>query len=583
MTIDRPIARRPLRSPDDPKAAVPDFAPEVVVLPKGHRESKRSLPLPIDIVFERDVAIRVRDGAVLRADVYRPRGQTDLPSLVAWSPYGKKGGSSSLADFPFRMGVPASAVSGLERFEGPDPAYWCAQGYAIVNPDPRGIGRSDGDFSFWGTQEGQDGADVVDWVGGQEWSNGKVGLTGNSWLAILQYFIAAQQPRHLAAIAPWEGLSDLYRDDVLRGGIPATAFNRSVIDGLSGLGQAEDVPAMVALHPLMDDYWDDKIPAFDRIDVPAYVVASWTNPIHTRGTLDAFERIASAEKWLRVHDSMEWPDYYRPASVAELTAFFDHFLRGAPNGWADTPRIRVSVLGPRKQNTVGRVEASWPPTGEAVELFLDGADGSLRQTVPMASASRYDSDHGHAAFTMRFDRDMELLGYSAVDMWVEAPDAEDMDLYVQIRRLDRHGRVSMSEPLPLPRLLYRFLDLVRRVGRFDNVAMFFRGPTGRLRVSHRALDATRSTPLVPVHTHTASSPIPRGEIVRVQIPFWPAGMRFRAGESLQLVVSGVDTNPPFVEDPTPVSSGVNVGLHVIHTGGERPSVLRLGLRPAPQP
>lgn len=82
------------------------------------------------------------------------------------------------------MGISQKKLSELQKFEGPDPAYWCNHGYAIINPDPRGVCKSEGDIYQWGTQEGADGADVIDWVGEQEWCNGKVATTGNSWLAI---------------------------------------------------------------------------------------------------------------------------------------------------------------------------------------------------------------------------------------------------------------------------------------------------------------------------------------------------------------------------------------------------------------
>jgi uncharacterized protein len=103
-------------------------------------------------------------------------------------PYGKQGGRGNqvLDDFPFRMGVPLRKVSELQKWEGPDPAYWVKYGHAVINPDPRGVGKSGGNIYQFGTQEGRDGADIVDWVGEQPWCSGKVALSGNSYLAISQ-------------------------------------------------------------------------------------------------------------------------------------------------------------------------------------------------------------------------------------------------------------------------------------------------------------------------------------------------------------------------------------------------------------
>lgn len=107
---------------------------------------------------------------------------------------------------PFRLGLPFSTSSGLESFEGMDPAEWIPRGYAIVNCDSRGSWKSQGDH--WAApdrQAGIDGYDVIEWITSQSWSNGKVVMAGNSRLSTVQYFVAAERPPGLACIAPWEG------------------------------------------------------------------------------------------------------------------------------------------------------------------------------------------------------------------------------------------------------------------------------------------------------------------------------------------------------------------------------------------
>lgn len=81
-------------------------------------------------------------------------------------------------------------------------------------------GDSEGDIRYWGTAEGRDGYDAIEELAKLPWSNGKIGLAGNSWLAMSQYYIAAEEPPHLAAIAPLEGLADGFREESFRGGIP---------------------------------------------------------------------------------------------------------------------------------------------------------------------------------------------------------------------------------------------------------------------------------------------------------------------------------------------------------------------------
>ncbi|KAK4899959.1 hypothetical protein LTR27_002721 [Elasticomyces elasticus] len=171
-------------------------------------------PLTSDIQLEHDVQVIARDGARLYMDVYRPvEWQEKVPAILSWSPYGKK--YSALDMLPMTIWhscVKRSDLSGLEKFEGLDPATWCPKGYAIISVDARGAGNNDGHIGVLGSQEAEDGYDVVEAVAKLPWCNGRVGMAGNSYLAISQWFIAAQQPPSLKAIAPWEGLSDLYRE-----------------------------------------------------------------------------------------------------------------------------------------------------------------------------------------------------------------------------------------------------------------------------------------------------------------------------------------------------------------------------------
>lgn len=564
-------AFRTAKPATDPNGRYPGFKPGTTTLTAGTVVKPGARPLACDIIFERDLAVALRDGTVVYVDVLRPAGGTDLPAVVAWSPYGKEEGNQLLDDFPFRAGVAKDAVSGLQKWEAPDPAYWCAHGYAIVNPDARGAYGSQGDVYFFGTQEGRDGCDVVEWVAAQGWCNGKVGLAGNSWLAIAQWFIAAERPPHLAAIAPWEGLNDLYRHDLVRGGIPDAGFNESIVQATYGPGRVEDLPAMVARYPLMNAYWEDKAAALEKVDVPAYVVASWTNFLHTPGTFEGFERIASAEKWLRVHNTMEWPDFYRPENQDDLRRFFDRYLRGLENGWETTPRVRLSVLDPDRTDVVDRPETEWPPARtEYRSLYLDASSGRLSPTAPTAEASvRYvaDDGKGRAVFTMTCDRDMELVGYLKLRLWVEAAGADDMDVFVKVQKLDRRGRILPSPVMPPPNPLLR--KLTRRLvplGLKPLTLMYFTGAKGRIRVSHRALDQKRSTAWAPYLTHAAEERLASGDVVPVDIAVTPLGMRWRAGEQLRVIVAGYDLSPVAMKGVAPVKT-LNRGAHVIHTGG----------------
>lgn len=529
----------------------------MTTLAKGTTLIDGGLPLPCDIFFERDVAVTLRDGTIIYVNVFRPVRGTELPAIIAWSPYGKQVPQGPGA------GVLASALSGLQKFEGPDPAYWCNHGYAIVNPDSRGAYSSNGDIHFWGSVDASDGYNVIEWVAAQDWCNGKVGMSGNSWLAIAQWFIAAERPPHLAAIAPWEGVSDLYRQDVVRGGIQNIGFSEMITSGLRGKNRIEDVPTMVRKYPLMNPYWEEKIAKLEKITVPAYVVASWTHDLHTLGTFEGFRRIWSKNKWLRVHETMEWPDYYTPENVEDLRRFFDRYLKGIKNNWEETPRVRLSVLDPGGIGQVNRPENEWPlARTQYQKLFLDASTGTLSpDPVTQESLTHYraDDNKGQAVFTIRFDKDTELTGYIKLRLWVEADGADDMDLFALVQKLDAQG-----DPLTAPTI--------------PGVLPDYLGPNGRLRVSHRQLDPQRSTPWLPYQTHRFEEILKAGQIVPVDISIWPTGMLWHPGEQLRVIVAGY--NPvPFHIPGIPPPTVRNKGEHIIHTGGKFDSYLLVPMVP----
>jgi len=254
-----------------------------------------------DMLIERDVAVPMRDGKKLYADVIRPEGKTGLPVIVTYSPYGKHGLKKFL--FSKAAGVPEGSVSKYAVWEGPDPAYFVKHGYAVVNADARGSWYSEGDLTVWSEQEAQDGCDLIEWAAAQPWSSGKVGMSGVSYLAIVQWRIAALNPPHLAAINPWEGWSDCYRERSYHGGIPETKMVPWAQWSSSfSLTRSEELVEVAKQHPLLDDYWKGKAADLPNIRVPAYVVADWGDQgLHTRGTIEGFRQASSQHKWLEVH------------------------------------------------------------------------------------------------------------------------------------------------------------------------------------------------------------------------------------------------------------------------------------------
>ncbi|MCU1734258.1 MULTISPECIES: CocE/NonD family hydrolase [unclassified Pseudomonas] len=550
------------------------FEPGTRTLKAGFQVAPPFRPLPVDIVFEKDVAVTLRDGVTIYVDVFRPAGTEQVPVIVAWSPYGKGQGTSASVMGVFGLvGLSNSVVSGLAKFEAPDPAYWCAQGYAICNPDVRGGVDSEGDSVLWDRQEGRDCHDLIEWLAEQSWCTGKVGMSGTSYLAVSQWFTAAEQPKHLAAINPWEGVSDVYRDLVMRGGMPDVGFAGLLQNGsFFGKNQKEDILSEAQRYPLINPLWADKIPEFDRITVPAFVVASYSNTLHTAGTFRGWRRIASADKWLRIHNSQEWPDYYDEANVEDLRRFFDRYLKDVDNGWEQTPRVRYAVHDFQGGDRLNVPAEAFPPKEVvSTKLYLDGGARTLSPTAPGAEVpATYDvgANPDVVSFIARFDQETVMVGYPKAHLWVEARGADDMDLFVLIQKLDKFG--TPLQQFTAPNQSARIHDLTDH----GATVLRYKGSDGRLRVSTRHLDEVLTTDDVPAHTFDRVETLSPGEIVAIEIDLLPIGWAFHPGEQLRFIISSRNlsgTLMPGIAEYT----GANNGQHVIHTGGRYTSYLQL--------
>ncbi|MFB7652419.1 MULTISPECIES: CocE/NonD family hydrolase [unclassified Streptomyces] len=569
----------PLEPGIDRYGVLSHFEPGTRTLEAGFQIAPPFKPLPVDIVLEKDVAVTLRDGATIYVDVLRPASAEKVPVIVAWSPYGKGQGTSPSVMGVFNLvGLDNGIMSGLAKFEAPDPAYWCAQGYAICNPDIRGVANCEGDSVLWDRQEGRDCYDLIEWLAVQDWCTGKVAMSGTSYLAVSQWFTAAEQPPHLAAINPWEGVSDVYRDLVMRGGLPDHGFARQLRDySFWGNGSKEDIIAEADRYPLMNELWENKIPQFENINVPAYVVASYSNTLHTAGTFRAWRRMASEDKWLRIHNSQEWPDYYDETNREELRRFFDRFLKDEDNGWEETPRVRYSLLDLQGGDQVNIPADQFPPAEVTpTKYYLDGRSRTLGTTAPVDGASAgytLGSNPDEVSFVTRFDKETVLVGYPKAHLWVEAEGADDMDLFLLVQKLDAYG--TPLQQFTVPNQSARIHDVTERGGSI----LRYKGTDGRLRVSMRHLDEKLSTDDVPAHCFDRVEKLSPGEVVDVEIDLLPVGLTFYPGEQLRLVISGrslLGTMMPGIREYTPAESG----QHIIRTGGEHASYLQLPVKTA---
>ncbi|MBQ9031425.1 MAG: CocE/NonD family hydrolase [Parasporobacterium sp.] len=535
-----------------PRDRVVDYCLET---PLNHR----TYDVNEDIICKQDEEIVLRDGTKIYADIYLPKGAGKVPVIVSWSFFGKRPWEQPFN--PMRpMGVPTGTVSDCCKFEAADPMYWCYQGYAVANVDPRGITNSEGDLQCFGYQEGQDGADFVEWCAEQEWCSGKVGLFGNSGVGMSQWRIAAERPPHLACIAPWEATGDMYRESLKEGGINGT-FPAFIVYGARGYNYIDNMVAMAVKEPLVTSpYWQDKIPDFTKIRIPVYCCVN-PNHFHCHGTWDGFNKIRSQKKWMRVHQSFEWPDTYAPENLEDLKRFFDRYLKDIHNGWEITPRIRMEVMdvGELRHQT-GRPEERFPMERTVYKnLYLDALSGTAGETpVSQESQVSYQAADGEANFTYTFPEDTEINGYMRLKLFVEVKNNTDTDLFVNIKKDSTTGE----------ELAVTIFGSERHPGAW-----------GKMRVSLRHTDESKSNGYEPYYTYDREEKLEEGQIVPVEIAINPYGRFWHKGQKLRIQVAGRYIRDPWFE-PLGWNSINQEGDEVIlHTGGQYESCLTIPVIP----
>jgi len=547
-----------------------------------------------DVDCEYDVEIPISRGYSLTANVFRSRKRTQSqaidPVIMCAHPYDNHLtpalGKTPLGGPPqqYRLipqGRPLPRFSKLTSWESPDPNFWVAAGYTLVNLNLPGYANSGGPASVISTRQGADYREAIEWVGRQEWCTGAVGLLGVSYLAISQFQAAAsphtsEGPSALKCIVPWEGMTDVYRDVACPGGVTGSGFlnfwwHTEVKEALSQsveefLRIEEAIPAeMIRVHPLLDAYWEDKAIDLEKIDVPMLVCGSFSDhELHTRGSHRAFERAGSAKKWLYTHRGGKWSEFYSQEAHALIKDFMDQFLRGASNQFETAKPVRLEVRSSRDQVHAVRWEDEWPLARTSYRKLYLGEKGLQAESLDRESELTYSGKRGSAEFDFEFAEDTELSGFMNLRLWLEARpnDAggdcpDDMIVCVTVDKIDRSGRSV------------RFNGTV---GISDDVVT-----RGYIRASRRELDPKRSTPWRFEFSGRSEQPLSPGEVVPVDLTLQPSATFFSRGERLRLVVASYEVcpSPVFTKD-----LGINTGTHVLHCGGNYDAHLSVPVIPA---
>ena len=384
----------------------------------------------LGIHSESDTEIPMRDGVVLRANLWRPAGAFNGPAIVTRTPYGKPAG-------------------GFDRY--------VRAGYAVVAQDVRGRYTSDGEFRVFtdpGNTEGEDGYDTVEWVAAQPWCNGCVGTMGTSYPAWLQWELASRRPPHLLAMCAcsippeatdvdWWGafrpgrrinwwLNSIAPDLRRRAGWPpphTPAEARHIWDTIEQgrwLGLLPWIDIARHLPPPLDRFAREWLldpgrkrwrfaEAHAEIEVPNFDVTGWYDHCFSLMHLPGMQRSGRTVKARRQTRAIVGPyahntlgkrvcndvDFGRQAELdldGMKIRWFDHWLKGVENGVDREPPVRYFVMG----SCVWKHAETWPPPGNAHSTFYLGGgghangpsgDGTLRESASSDSApDRYSYD-----------------------------------------------------------------------------------------------------------------------------------------------------------------------------------------------
>lgn len=479
-------------------------------------------PAPAGVTRTADVPVPMRDGVVLRVDVYLPAGEGPWPVILCAHPYGKDRlpapGRPSVQYRLFRQPEPIT-LSAWTSWEAPDPGHWCPRGYVVVNCDLRGCGHSDGDADPLGPVEAKDCHDLVEWAGTQPWSTGRVGMLGVSYLALTQYKAAAQRPAHLAAISPWAGFTDAYRDLARPGGGREDGFVLlwTTMNRLIGAVRT-DLRRQQLEHPDRDRTWQELEPDLSAIDVPVLLGGAFSDHlVHGRGSFEAFRRIPSQRKWLFTHRGGEWSTFYSAEALDTQRRFFDHYLLGRDNGWPDEPRVRLAIHAQRDHPAEVRGVSDYPPPEVSWRTLWLGPGIVTEQPPDCGWRRSFDLRRGRIPFSWRVPEDLDLIGPAELRVEVSLAGCDDAILFAALR-VWRAGRP---------------VDFEGSYGWPHDFATH-----GTLRLSYRELEANLTLPGRPVPTYARRERLRAGEVVTARIALLPQATRLYADDVVELIVQG---------------------------------------------
>jgi putative CocE/NonD family hydrolase len=575
--------------------------------------------------LERDVAVPMRDGTTLYADVYLPDGTGPFPALLERTPYNKQSSSEITLE---------------------SPRVYTEHGYAVVIQDVRGRFRSGGDFypfrdDGWGPN--RDGYDTVEWIAAQSWSDGKVGTIGGSYSGVTQYRLTPTRPPHLAAQFVRESSSDYHREWTYRGGALELgfAFHWALRVALSNLDHAElaaraerfgGVEALRArlagadreihswmrqrpqhprsiltgiydwwddwlAHPSEDAYWWDTTIALHHheFDTPIWHLGGWFDSF-LRGTLVNYEGVVARGRanarpnqklivapWIHgpanINVSKVGEIDYGPAAAVDLHSlrlpWFDHWLKGAENGIMDEPPVRIFTMGSNEWQSL----PAWPPPDvRHEEWYLHGGSSGSARSLNDGSLATDLPPVADGPDSYLYDPDDPVLARGGGWLTYAGDPTGGYDQRPVEGRVLTYTSAPLSHDLEVTGWITARLfamssapdtDFVVRLSDVDPDGLSRIVADGVLRARYRS-SLERPEPLTP------------NKVEAMEVDLWASSNLFRAGHRIRVAVTSScwprwDANPN-TGGPVHQEARAQAALNTVFHDAFRPSSIRLPVR-----
>jgi predicted acyl esterase len=319
------------------------------------------------------INVPMRDGIRLTADVFLPSTSGRWPTLLVRTPYSRHSPNAR----SYR-------------------SFFVPRGYAVVIQDLRGRWGSQGTFGPI-SQEAPDGNDSINWIAAQPWSDGRIGMVGNSYLGLVDWWAAIEGNPHLRAFSPMFSGDDEYADRYYSEGgafqlghrllwfaenFPPTPLSPIPLNNyinhlplrtsdIAATGKSLPLWQLALDHPSFDSFWQGQSlrNALNRISAPVLSFGGWFDEYAESG-LDAFGRLAKAHKrvetWIGPwshNPALPFPTLdFGPDAVIAIRSkqdeWFDRWVKKAetPTLEGQTALLHIFVMGP----DTWRTEHEWP-------------------------------------------------------------------------------------------------------------------------------------------------------------------------------------------------------------------------------